>query len=106
VEGHVSSTSGPSQAAKEILSYFMRNPYAADNLEGFARWRLLSEVVHRKVDETHLALSWLVEHGFLLETSSPGVEPTFSFNPEKRSEAERLLTDPGASSSADGAKCR
>ena len=84
----------------------MRNPYAADNLEGFARWRLLSEVVHRKVDETHLALSWLVEHGFLLETSSLGVEPTFSFNPEKRSEAERLLTDPGASSSADGAKCR
>src|SRR5688572_30526010 len=26
VEGHVLSTSGPSQAAKEILSYFMRNP--------------------------------------------------------------------------------
>ena len=40
----------------EILSYFLRNPLAADTLEGVARWRLLDEVVYRKVEETRAAL--------------------------------------------------
>jgi hypothetical protein len=77
--------------AREILSYFIRNPRAADTLEGMVRWRLLSEVVHRKIDETRKALDWLVEQGLLLETRSPGVGPIFSLNPEKVPEAQRLL---------------
>ena len=71
----------------------MRNPQAADDLEGIVRWRLLGELVHRKVDETRAALNWLTEHGFLLETSRPGVEPTFSFNPEKEAAAQKFLSD-------------
>ena len=77
--------------AREILSYFVRNPQAADTLDGIVRWRLLSEVVHRKVEETSVAIEWLVEQGLLLETRSPGVGPIFSLNPEKISEAQCIL---------------
>jgi hypothetical protein len=76
---------------REILSYFMRNPQAADSLEGIAKWRLLDEVIYRKVDETSAALSWLVERGFLFETTSPGAGAIFSLNPEHIAEAQHLL---------------
>jgi hypothetical protein len=33
---------------KQIVSYFLRNPNAADTLEGIARWRLLEERIHQK----------------------------------------------------------
>jgi hypothetical protein len=84
----------------------MRNPHAADSLEGIVRWRLLSEIVHRKMDETRAALAWLTERGYLAETSGPGVEPIFSLNPEKRAEAQALLDRAEASSPAGGARCR
>jgi hypothetical protein len=77
--------------ALEILSYFVRNPRAADSLEGVVRWRLPSEVIHRKVDETRAALDWLIERGLLRETQSPGIGPLFSLNPRKIAEAQRVL---------------
>jgi hypothetical protein len=85
--------------ASEILSYFMRNPQAVDNLEGIVRWRLPSEVVHRKIEETRAALGWLVERGLLLETQLPGAGPVFRLNPEKIAEAQRVLDagSPGSS---------
>jgi len=75
----------------EILSYFLRNPLAADTLEGIARWRLLDEVVYRKVEETRAALEWLVEHGLFRETATTGTGPVFCLNVDKISEAEKLL---------------
>jgi len=75
----------------EILSYFLRNPLAADTLEGVARWRLLDEVVYRKVEETRAALEWLVERGLLLETAVSGASPVFCLNIDRISEAEKLL---------------
>ena len=83
--------------AREILSYFVRNPRAADSLEGIARWRLLNETVYRKVDETRIALARLVESGFLTQTSQAGIDPIFMLNPDKRDEAEQLLTAPESS---------
>jgi hypothetical protein len=77
--------------AKEILRYFLRNPQAADSFEGVARWRLLEEVVQRRVEGTHEALSWLVRHGFLREASPAGTGAIFSLNPERQAEAERFL---------------
>ena len=74
----------------EILSYFMRNPTAADSLEGIARWRLLEEVIHRKVDETHVALEWLVQQGFLLQTGRFG-SSIFRLNGSRLAETERTL---------------
>ena len=46
--------------AREILNYFVRNPHAADTLEGVARWRLMDEMIRRKLDETEAALECLV----------------------------------------------
>ena len=99
------TTSEPNQAAKEVLSYFIRNPQAADNLEGVTRWRLLSELVSRKVDETRLAIGWLVQRQFLIETSLPGAEAIFSLNAEKRAEAEKLLARLADQQSPGNEKC-
>jgi hypothetical protein len=84
----------PNQITRDILSYFLRNPQAADNLEGIARWRLLNEIVHRRVDETRNALNWLVENGFLTETAFVGIEPVYRLNGEKAQAAEQLLATP------------
>jgi hypothetical protein len=75
---------------KRVLSYFMRNPQAADDLEGIARWRLLDELIRSRVEETRHALAWLVARGFLLERVA-GADPVFTLNPEKIDEARRLL---------------
>jgi len=76
---------------KEVLNYFLRNPQAADSLEGIARWRLLDEVVRRKVDETQRALAWLVQRNFLIVTTVAGADPIFRLNPNLVAEAETFL---------------
>ncbi|MBB6253142.1 hypothetical protein [Nitrospirillum iridis] len=87
----MSSGTRPDQVTEEILRYFLRNPMAADSLEGIARWRLLNETVYRKVDETRVALAWLVDQAFLTETTMTGIDPVYRFNAEKRQAAETLL---------------
>lgn len=77
--------------AMEVLDHFVRNPQAADTLEGIARWRLLRETVHRSVDETADALEWLVTQGFLNETSSTYSKPIYSLNHQLIDEAKELL---------------
>jgi hypothetical protein len=76
---------------KEVLNYFLRNPHAADSLEGIARWRLLEEAVRRKVDETQRALAWLVNSNFIIVTTVAGADPIFCLNPDKLAEAEAFL---------------
>jgi hypothetical protein len=76
---------------KEVLSYFLRNVEAADSLEGIARWRLLDEVVRRRVDETYRALTWLVEHEYVRETMAAGTESIFSLNLHRLVEAKAFL---------------
>ena len=78
-------------AVTEILSYFLRNPNAADDLEGIARWRLLNEMVHRKVEETDLALKFLVARGLLIESTGPGMQRVFSLNEGKTEEARQIV---------------
>src|SRR5262249_48982539 len=82
---------GSDRIAREILSYFLRNPQAADTVEGIVRWRLLNEAVHRKVDETRIALARLVESGYLIQTPQVGIDSIFMLNPEKRDDVQRLL---------------
>ena len=72
---------------KQVLNYFVRNPNAADNLEGITRWRLLEEQIHRSLQETQVALAWLVEQGFLDEVKTSGAPPIFRLNPERRADA-------------------
>jgi len=79
------------EAVREILRYFVRNPQAADNLEGIARWRLLDELVTRRVEQTARALDWLVARGYLCATTTAGTGSIFSANPEKAAEARDFL---------------
>jgi hypothetical protein len=79
------------QLARDILSYFVRNPQAADTLEGIARWRLLEEAIHQSIEGTSQALSWLVSEGFLVEISIGGRNRVFRLNPERQTSAESWL---------------
>jgi hypothetical protein len=80
-----------SALTREILSYFLRNPHAADSLEGVARWRLIEERVHRELENTDKALNWLVHHGFLMKVSSEWTESVYQLNEENRSAAQRFM---------------
>jgi hypothetical protein len=67
---------------KEVLTYFVRHPHAADDLEGVARWRLRRAIIRARVEETSLALQWLVAKGFLQETPTTGSTTVFNVNPD------------------------
>jgi hypothetical protein len=75
----------------EILEYFLRHPAAADTLEGVARWRLLEEVIYRRVEEIREAVGWLVVRGLLLRDAAPGAGPLFRLNAQRTTEARQLL---------------
>jgi hypothetical protein len=77
--------------AHEVLSYFLRHPDAADDLEGVARWRLVEEAIHRRIDETREALDWLVSEGFLSEKQTTQ-GPLFSLNARNRQQAEAFFS--------------
>lgn len=76
---------------RQIMSYFVRNPNAADTLEGITRWRLLEEQLHRSLQETERALAWLVAQGFLDEVKTTGAPPLFRLRPERRADAVALV---------------
>jgi hypothetical protein len=77
---------------KQVLGYFVRNPKTADTLEGIARWRLLEERVQKSLLQTEAAIDWLVGQKYLEEVMVAGSkEAIFRLNPERRSDAVRLL---------------
>ena len=85
-----------SEVVREVLSYFVRNPKAADSLEGVARWRLLEEQVHRTVQETEAAMAYLVSQGFLEEIATAGSGKVFRMKTNRRAEAIRFLAQQAA----------
>ena len=78
--------------AKDILEYFLRNPQAADDLEGVARWRLMSQTIYRDLQETRQALEYLVQKGLLTRVSRPG-SAFFRLQTEQRAGAEAFVAD-------------
>jgi hypothetical protein len=81
------------EIAEDVLSYFLRNPQAADNLEGVARWRLLSEAIHRTVEETSQVLESLVSQGLLLKIGAGGSDPVYCLNWARKTDAEAALAE-------------
>ena len=77
--------------AKEILSYFLRNPEAADSLTEIARWRLMQERVRHSVEKTAEALKWLIGEGYMREEMRIGTGPIYQLNAERREAAEDFL---------------
>jgi hypothetical protein len=89
----LADTSGDSkeQVATEILSYFLKNPGAADSLTGIARWRLLEELVQRSVEATEAALDLLIAQGYVVEVTHASSDRIFQLNSERLKEAESYL---------------
>lgn len=88
---HCKSGSQP-DVAREILRYFLRNPRAADSLEGITRWRLLDERIHRKLQETEEALSVLMDRGLLIAEEYPGLSGrVFRLDTAMLKDAEEFL---------------
>ena len=54
-----------SRVAREIMRHFAQHPDSIDSLEGIARWRLAQQRLDAIVDETAVALEWLVRRGLL-----------------------------------------
>jgi hypothetical protein len=79
------------ELAKDVLSYFLRNPRAADNLEGVVRWRLPDERVHHVVETIDRALEWLVSQGYLKTSDTESAGRVFSLRTEKRVDAEQFV---------------
>jgi len=77
--------------AKQILSYFLRNPEIADSLTELARWRLMEEQIRMSVENTQSALNWLVAQGYVEQETRVGTENLFKLNPARREDAELLL---------------
>lgn len=85
------SQQSETRVARDILRYFLRNPEAADDLEGIARWRLLEEKVHQSLLETGRALDWLLEKSLLVAETNAGSGTLFRLNKSKKGEIEDLL---------------
>jgi hypothetical protein len=84
--------------AVDVLAYFLRNPHAADTLEGVARWRLLEEGVHRGVREVGDAIAWLIEHDYLRQEGYQDGGRRgllFHLNERKIDDAQQLLRRSG-----------
>lgn len=81
------------EIAREILSYFLRHPDAADSFDGIARWRLLEDIVRRSLAATEEGLKWLIEQGYLKQEPVPSGKPIFSLNSQMRKEAERFVAE-------------
>lgn len=79
--------------AQDILRYFLRNPGAVDSLTEIARWRLMQERLRRSVEETHVALTWLVEQGYLHEETRMGTESLFQLNPARQQDAASFVSE-------------
>jgi hypothetical protein len=82
------------RTAKQIVSYFLRNPRAADTLEGIARWRLLDEQIDQSVRATERALQELIALGLLVARHTASAGTIYHLDESRRDEAERFLTDP------------
>ena len=80
--------------AKEILSYFLRNPNASDNLLGIARWRLMNESVRHSVEQTDEALKWLIAAGFIEEEHRLASGRLFHLNEARSAAAAEFLRSP------------
>jgi hypothetical protein len=79
------------EAAMAILSYFVRNPHAADDLEGVVRWRLAADPARHNSQDMKVALHWLVEEGLIVECLIPGGRKVFSLNSGRIDEARNFI---------------
>jgi len=83
----------PTLLVRDILMHYLQNPHTIDTIEGIAEWRLLEDIIHRRVRATDGAVAWLVEQGFLERIEGGAIPTLYRLNAAKREEAERFLRD-------------
>ena len=83
----------PRRVAVRIMSYFLRNPGAADDLYGIACFRLPDQVIYQHVTEVSDALEWLVSNGWLRKVRAASSTPMFTLNTAARRDAEQFVAD-------------
>jgi hypothetical protein len=76
--------------AKDILNYFLDHPGAVDSLEGIAMWRLMEEMLQRRIAETREAVEWLAGQGYLESIDRQSGDALYKFNDTRRAEALQL----------------
>ena len=77
--------------ARQVLGYFVRNPQAADTLEGIARWRLLEEQLHHSLPQTYAAITWLVEQHYLQVVQPVSSVQLYRLDPQRQKDAVHFL---------------
>jgi hypothetical protein len=77
--------------AREVLSYFVKNPLVNDTLENVVRIRLTEVRVRLTVLEVSESLEWLVDRGFLKMTPRVGVGAVYFLNEDRLAEANQFL---------------
>ena len=75
------------------MRYFAEHPRTLDSLEGVARWRLLQQRIDDTVEETELALDWLVERGLLQRVDVSFGPALFRIVDKSAIDVERLLAE-------------
>jgi uncharacterized membrane protein len=85
----------PSQARAiaDVVRYFVEHPESADSVEGIVRWRLLERRLHETMQETAVAVEWLVGRSLLQEIDTPGGRKLYRLPADRVGDAERLLTE-------------
>lgn len=81
------------KVARDVLRYFVRNPEAADTIEGVARWRLLDEKIHSNLLEVTRAMTWLAAQGLLVEDRLPSTRTAFRLNKQAMQKIQGLLQE-------------
>lgn len=92
----------PPCRTREILEHYLANPGTADSLEGIAAWRLLEEFVARRVEDTKVAVNWLVARGYLDRRAPMAAPPVYRLNESRRADADRLVAELRASERSGG----
>jgi len=80
------------EIARQVLNYFVRNPRAADTLEGIARWRLLEEQLQNSLRQTDAAITWLVEQGYLEVVQPVSSVRLYRLDPLRQKDALHFLS--------------
>src|SRR5262249_44199861 len=82
---------GPTQIAKDVLSYLVEHPQAQDTLEGITHWWLLEQEILQRTAEVQSALAELVEKGLVMERRGEDGRVHYRINQEKSEEIRALL---------------
>jgi hypothetical protein len=70
----------------QILNYLFKHPDASDTLEGITEWWLLNQKIRYEMEKVKVAVSKLVEEGWVIEIPEKNSTIRYKLSPKKRKE--------------------